>query len=60
MSILAIDFPGGKRNHNIKIRTQIRILKCIAIVKEASRKVLKQNVSKHVLSISVTEQLENC
>ena len=28
-------------NRNIKIRDQLRILKCIAIVKEASRKVLK-------------------
>ena len=39
--ILAIDFPGGKRNCNIKIRAQLRILKCIARVKEATRKVLK-------------------
>ena len=39
--ILAIDFPGGKRNRNIKIRAQLRILKCIAIVKEASQNVLK-------------------
>ena len=39
--ILAIDFPGGKRNRNIKIRAKLRILKCIAIVKEATRKVLK-------------------
>ena len=39
--ILAADFPGGKRNRNIKIRAQLRILKCIAIVKKASRKVLK-------------------
>ena len=39
--ILAIDFPGGKHNRNIKIRAQLRILKCIAIVKEASRKLLK-------------------
>ena len=28
-------------NRNIKIRAQLRILKSIAIVKEASRKVLK-------------------
>ena len=27
----AIDFPGGKRNRNKKIRAQLRILKCIAI-----------------------------
>ena len=37
--ILAIDFPGGKRNRNKKIRAQLRILS--AIVKEESRKVLK-------------------
>ena len=30
---VAIDFPGGKRNRNKKIRAQLRILKCIAIVK---------------------------
>ena len=41
--VLAIDFPGGKRNRNIKIRAQLRILKCIAIVKEATRKVLKHD-----------------
>ena len=29
--ILAIDFLGRKHNHNIKIRAQLRILKCIAI-----------------------------
>ena len=40
-TILAIDLPCGKHNHNIKIRGQLRILKCITIVKEASRKVLK-------------------
>ena len=38
---LAIDFPGGKCNCNIKIRTQLRICNCIAIVKEATQKVLK-------------------
>ena len=31
--ILAIDFPGRKRNRNKKIRAQLRILKCITIVK---------------------------
>ena len=41
--LLAIDFAGGKRNRTIKIRAQLRILKCIAIVKEATRKVLKHN-----------------
>ena len=45
---MAIDFPGWKRNRNIKIRAQLRILKCIAVVKVATRKVLK-HVSKHVL-----------
>ena len=39
--ILAIDSLGEKHNRNIKVRAQLRILKCIAIVKEASRKVLK-------------------
>ena len=42
LNVLAIDFPGGKRNRNMKIRAQLRILKCIAIVKEATRKVLKR------------------
>ena len=39
--ILAIDFPGGKRNRSIKISAQLGIRKCIAIVKEATRKIFK-------------------
>ena len=38
---LPIDFPGGKCSCNKKMRAQLRILKCISIVKEASQKVLK-------------------
>ena len=41
IAMLVIDFPSGKCNLNTKIKAQLRILKCIVVLKEASRKVLK-------------------
>ena len=51
--ILAIDFPGGKCNHNIKITAQLRILMCIAMLKEASQKVLKHVYSCFVAACNI-------
>ena len=44
---------GRKCNRNIQIRAQFKILECITIVKESSRKVLKHVHSRFVAACNI-------
>ena len=57
--IVTIDFPGGKSNRIVKIRAQLKILKCNAIIMKTDKHVKMKFQFNSVSSLSVQHLRSN-